>query len=99
MRYLTTLLLISALACGDDDGATDAGADTATPDTSVPDAGDMDTGGDDAGTDAGEEDAGEPDSGPPARDARLVVGDAKRPGDLLHRGLSSATRALPPTSQ
>lgn len=55
--------LAFGLACGDDDGGTDAGMGDTGPDTSMGDGGN-DTGGDDAGgDDAGDDDAGMDDAG------------------------------------
>lgn len=53
MRAFLLVGLVAALACGDDDGGTDAGADAGTADVGA-----MDAGGDDAGDDAGGDDAG-----------------------------------------
>ena len=80
MRALLCFGLVAALACGDDDGATDAGTDTSTSDVGTDDAGGDDAGtddagGDDAGTDdAGGDDAGTDDAGP--TDAAMDAFDA-----------------------
>lgn len=60
---LLSLVLVVFVACGDDDGPTDAGADTMTSDVGTTDAGETDAGESDAGDDAGESDAGESDAG------------------------------------
>ena len=82
MKYLAFLVLVSFVACGDDDGPTDAGADTmmsdvGTADASETDAGESDGGDDDAGeSDAGDGDAGDSDAGPDDAGADTTVVDA-----------------------
>lgn len=64
MRAFLLVGLVAALACGDDDGGTDAGSDTGMADVGAMDAGGDDAGDDDAGSDdAGGDDAGGDDAG------------------------------------
>lgn len=62
MLRILLLVLLGALACGDDDAA-DAGSDTGTPDTGSADVGTDDAGDDAGGDDAGGDDAGGDDAG------------------------------------
>lgn len=87
LRFLFLVTCVLALACGDDDGATDSGTDVGTGDVGTRDSGDdvgTSDGGDDARTSDSGEDAPTSDSGddagePTACGARL--GDTCSPNE------------------